>query len=898
MDTSFEEFLKNHKADSTFFYSHASMIQPLGTFEFGSQQLDEEFWPLYCDLIHNNKDVIVGVCEKPQEYLPVLVDIDICIKEDDYEGDDNVYTEEQVKQVIQCYQSVLRNIVEGCTDQDLTCVLLEKSKYIKVQNEVRYIKRGFHLQFVYLFLNKSDQKVHLIPRVQQLVNEQKIFSNLGFEDSAKLIDSNSCSVNWLLYGSRKSEEMEPYLVSKIYNSECNEISVEETFKQYRIYNYRNQLINIRENIRYYYPRIFSVLSYGRDCYEKDLRNGLILPVKELAKKKIIKSNNKVSVSDALKMSEKLLPLLADSRTQDNNDWMYIGWVLFNIGEGCEQALKQWLKFSSRCKEKYDESKCYYEWDRMTVKDLSIGSLKHFAKIDNPKGYAEYLKSASEFYLKESLNGSHNEIAKALYEEYGDEYVCASTSKKIWYRFIDHKWELEEEGNSLREKISNEIKNRYIDIQKDKYSKLSTNSDKVEENIINNQIKMIQKIIVNLSTSPFKSNIMRECCEVFYDKKFKDKLNINPYLIGFKNGVYDFKLNIFRNGRPEDYITKCTNVQYYEYTEYDENVQQMYKTLEQFFPDKSVRTYFLDWASDIFIGGNHQKTVIVWTGEGDNGKSVLQNIFEKMLGPYAVKLATTVLTGKKVGAGSANADLARTGDGTRWVVAEEPDGDEKINSGPLKHLSGNDSYFSRDLYEGGKDTKEIVPLFKLVIICNKLPHIANSDQATWNRIRVIPFEATFCRAHDPAPETYEEQLRQKRFPMDTNFSSKIPYLVPAFAWILIKHRMKVTIRHEPEKVLEATANYRKSCDILRQFIEEKIIEDSKSKLTLGEILSEIKDWWKEGYPGTTVPGKNDVKEYFSKIWNTPDNTLKWNGYRFRTLKDDTNDDDEIIIEYDE
>ena len=40
-------------------------------------------------------------------------------------------------------------------------------------------------------------------------------------------------------------------------------------------------------------------------------------------------------------------------------------------------------------------------------------------------------------------------------------------------------------------------------------------------------------------------------------------------------------------------------------------------------------------------------------------------------------------------------------------------------------------------------------------CNKLPRIKAADKAVWNRVRVVPFEATFCRPDNPAPESYEE-----------------------------------------------------------------------------------------------------------------------------------------------
>jgi hypothetical protein len=125
---------------------------------------------------------------------------------------------------------------------------------------------------------------------------------------------------------------------------------------------------------------------------------------------------------------------------------------------------------------------------------------------------------------------------------------------------------------------------------------------------------------------------------------------------------------------------------------------------------------MDQSSDIFVGGNHQKVVIFWTGEGDNGKSVTQSIFEKMLGPLAIKFSTTLITGKKTNTGAANPELARAGGGVRWAVLEEPDGDEQINIGMLKSLSGNDSYWARDLFEKGKATREMTPMFKLIFIC--------------------------------------------------------------------------------------------------------------------------------------------------------------------------------------
>jgi P4 family phage/plasmid primase-like protien len=303
---------------------------------------------------------------------------------------------------------------------------------------------------------------------------------------------------------------------------------------------------------------------------------------------------------------------------------------------------------------------------------------------------------------------------------------------------------------------------------------------------------------------------------------------------------------------------------------------------------------MDQASDVLVGGHHQKVVMFWTGEGDKGKSVTQSIFDKMLGELAIKFSTTLITGKKTSNGAANPELARAGSGVRWAVLEEPDGDEQINIGYLKSLSGNDTFFARDLFEKGKSTREITPLFKLVFITNKLPAMKNhADKATWNRIRVIPFESTFVKPGEPCPETFEEQLLQKRFPMDTSFGKKIPQLLEAFAWVLLEHRKNLKIRIEPEKVRIATEMYRKQNDNYRQFVDETIAKSPNSSISLQELYSVFREWFKEGFPGHQLPVKNEVKEYFLKLWGDAPN-LKWKGYKIKEFHEEIETGTALIV----
>jgi P4 family phage/plasmid primase-like protien len=916
MNSAISNFLKDHYVEGVF-ATHVSMTNPKGSYQFYRDSYDT-FWNIYCkELMEKGDKLICGLAEKPQTYLPVLVDVDIKKSQAEMDsfnieinekGEEHMYSEKNLKDVVQIYQSVLRNIVEDCTDNHLLCVVLEKPMYYIVKNGIKIYKSGIHYQFPNCFLSKVEQETHLLPRVKQALKEMNVFENLDIEDSSSVIDENYTKTPWLIYGCRKDgENMVPYKFSKIINSEGNEISLNEAFKYYSIYDVKEQLVDIKGKIQENLPRILSILPNGRMCSE--LKYGLPL----LKKDKFINNEKptnsldnyiKETKTEQLRVAKKLLPMLSDFRADDRNEWLTIGWILYNISDGCADGLELWIDFSSRNEEKFDENECVNQWEKMTKKDLSIRTLHYFAKIDNEEMYKEFKREQGEKHIKESLEGSHNDIAKLLFTEYGTEFVCSSIVNRTWYQFKNHHWEEIEEGNCLRQLISSEIVSLYSKQGGEMFAQKAL-ADKTEESFYQLRIKQLSKLISNLKNSPFKSNIMKEACEVFYNKNFSEKLNTNPYLIGFKNGVYDLKLNLFRAGRPEDYISKYMRINYINFNNTDERVINVYDYLEKVFPDTSVRQYFLDTTSDVFEGGNKQKIIIFWTGDGDNGKSVTQTIIERMLGEYAVKFSTTLVTGKKASIGAASPELSRAGGGVRWAVLEEPDGDEELNIGILKALSGNDSYWARDLFEKGKSVREIIPLFKLIFICNTLPNLRKSDPAFWNRAKVIPFESTFVRAGNPCPATYEEQLFQKRFHMDTEFYKKIPDMLEPFAWLLLEHRKNIQGkgRIEPEKVRIATEMYRKQNDIYRQFVDECIVE-SNSHITILQLYTTFRDWFKLGFPGHQLPVKNEIQEYFTKLWNEPEKGIKWFGYRIRTLDEEIEDgtavilSDEDLINYDD
>lgn len=897
MDTPVASILAKNIAEGVH-YSHGSMMAPIGNYQMNRHAL-EEFWNLYCTEIEK-ENFSFGIGEVSDQHMPVLADIDLKIQEESNPFENNqLYTREQVENVIKMYQKVIWEIVDDCDNDTVMCVLLEKPPYISQSGDSRVVKNGFHLHFPNLFMDKKDQIIHLLPRVRSLVKDAKLFSNLGKDDSGSVVDEGYCSVRWLLYGSKKSEQTRPYTLSRIYNHNMREISLDDAFAHYMIFDKNERAIEIRRRIKFYLPRILSVLVSNRVSLIKEIKSGIVPTLQSMKpnKKKDGQTQHvyeKISTEDNIRVASRLVPMLSVDRASEYMDWMTVGWVLYNISDGSQEGYSLWLDFSRKCKDKFDETRCCYEWEKMTKGDMTIGTLRYYASMDSPDQYKQFKREQTDKIIDDSLSGTHNDIARILFSEYGNEFVCARISPERWFRFTGHIWEEIENGVELRRKISDEIPLMI----KDKCRELFSRENDTDDTAVQAKVKQYQKLIKDLKSAPFKNNVMKEAGEIFYNPRFLDNLDKNPFLVAFKNCIYDLEKNVPRAGKPEDYISKSMPINYRNYSEEDEEVVAVYNFFEKIFPDRSVRDFFLDSNANIFVGKNIRKEVQMWTGElGNNGKSVTQRLVSLMLGPkLCIKMETTLITGKKPNSGGAWPELRRAGNGVRAVFFDELTDEEEIKLSMFKKLSGNDSFPARDCFEKGSEMKDYEPMFKMFVISNKLARFhKGGDQATWNRVCVIPYESIFCPPDDPAPSSFEEQLVHKRFPMDKDLDAKLPGMAEAFAWILLQRRLSPKITYKPEKVMQAIIAYRRRNDIYRQYIEECILEASESVMSLVELYTSIKEWFKESLPNQRVPEKNEVKDYFSGCWGEAGRGTKWKGYKIRTIQDDIDDGNIIEVE---
>jgi P4 family phage/plasmid primase-like protien len=281
-------------------------------------------------------------------------------------------------------------------------------------------------------------------------------------------------------------------------------------------------------------------------------------------------------------------------------------------------------------------------------------------------------------------------------------------------------------------------------------------------------------------------------------------------------------------------------------------------MAQVFPDPDLKLHFLKFAASCIKGRNSDKVFPIFTGEGNNSKSMIVKLFTQTFGEYAIKFDMANVTGRNNNAGNASPHLARA-KSVRIGFMDEAADDVPMHKETIKRVVGGDSFYTRKLHDNGGD---IEVFFKLILSCNKVPIIPKADTAIKNRVKIFPFLGTWTADASKwnEPNTYE---------MKENFEDDIPGMVPAFKWILVQHFPIYSIQKlkDPKIVTEYTENYWKDNDVYAQFAADCVIttNDKNAKVPFAEMYSKFRVWWKDSFDGVKVPEKPLIKRDLQARW---------------------------------
>lgn len=615
--TTLYHFLLQFRVEKGCEHTHTSFARPSGAFYIPGQRF-ADFMALYKAAIARGEDVFLT--ERHRAIGPVLVDLDF--RWDLAPGFPGTsasatalqtapqrrYTPEAVEGFARLYCSKLAKYV---APQVFDVYVLEKPAGPTVQKNL--LKDGVHIEIPGVVTRPA---VQYLVRQDVLAEAASVFSALGlanrYEDvvDEAIIERN----NWLMYGAKKPNGA-PYVVTRVLrysaaSGQLSDVTAEFNIADTAALVDRLAIRNKFEETPLNSTSASLVADYEQQLEERRKRKELVQTV--MANTPCTANN---TTCDNLETVGKLVDVLDKARGENYNDWVRVGWCLRNIDH---RLLDKWIEFS-RQSPKYVEGECARMWTHMRMGGLGIGTLHMWARKDSPERYKEIIRTDLSELINKSASGTHCDIALVVHAMYRYEYVCASIRCRSWYEFRSHRWHSCDSACSLRKKLSNEVYREYTQAALWNQQRAVAVEEETEQKRHMEVCTKMNAIALKLKDTNFKDNIIKECCELFYHEKFEEKLDSNCGLVGFLNGVYDLDNSEFREGRPDDYISFTTGINYVAYSEDLPHLQDIKRFWSQVLPNEDIREYVLTLLASFLSGYTREERFHIWTGSGCHEK---------------------------------------------------------------------------------------------------------------------------------------------------------------------------------------------------------------------------------------------------------------------------------------
>ena len=522
------------------------------------------------------------------------------------------------------------------------------------------------------------------------------------------------------------------------------------------------------------------------------------------------------------------PILEGSR--NNTLSRFAGRILKKYGE-CDKARDIFYEEAAKCNPPLADSELQTIW---------FSALKFFRKkISGSSGYVPPDQYNDDFGggVGSLRPEDYSDIgqAKALAEEYGDELLF--TAATDYMRFDGKVW-VEDKQMAVGACVE------FLDLQlqdaKDylEVAKKALIDAGYDESTVNQGSKALAKEIQSAHLGLFYMLVGAEKYLSFSMKRRDYKyitatLNVAKSMLGVKvsdldkdpnllntpSGTYDLQKGM-AGEQPHDsadLITKIT-----ECSPGDEGMDIWLEALDTFFcGDAELIEYVQKVIGLAAIGKVYSEFIIIAYGDGANGKSTFWNTIARVLGSYAGKISSDILTmGNKVNAQPEMAELK----GKRLIIASEMQEGVRLNTAMVKQLCSTDEIQACKKY---RDPFHFVPSHQVTLYTNHLPKVGANDDGIWRRLKVIPFNAKIQGNSDI--KNYADYLYE-------NAGPAIMKWIIEGAEKVCKSDHKVD---DPKCVKDAVAAYREDNDWLGHFIADCCELDASYEEKSGELYQQYR-----------------------------------------------------------
>ena len=528
--------------------------------------------------------------------------------------------------------------------------------------------------------------------------------------------------------------------------------------------------------------------------------------------------------------------LSKERATNYETWIKVGFALKNTYDN-KLGIELFDIFSKKCENKYNEKELLNYWNNIKIdcaNGYTIRSLYYWAKQDKKEEFIKILQDNNYYkYIGDKLN--ETDIVRYIKKIEPNKFIW---SQDILYCYDGNKWVLCDV--EFHKFIGTVLYEHYLELI-------------ILYKIEDSDFIQIKKKLNRLKTLSFKKDIVATSKEVFTNNKIE--FDMNGSLIGFENGIYDLEKDEFRKYNYNDYITFTTKHNFYE--KYDEKKMEEVKNfINSFMPDPEIQKLYLEILATGLEGRTLQK-FIIFNGSGGNGKSLMDEYMEFLLGDYAYTDCPSALLTEKQ---STNGNPAKYKlNKKRFVCIKEPDEDVAFQNTIIKELTGGNKISGRNLNSNNTDIHLHITL---IVEANSVPLLrAEPTDAELRRYidLLFPYKFTDNEAEIDNVKCFKANNIFKTHEWKNQHKNEMYHLLLKNYKDYKNNNYDLKI---PQKVRERTEAYlEKSFTIMNFFNETYTITNNiEDFVKINDIIEDYKN--SEDYKNLNKESKRKLsKDYF-------------------------------------
>jgi P4 family phage/plasmid primase-like protien len=545
------------------------------------------------------------------------------------------------------------------------------------------------------------------------------------------------------------------------------------------------------------------------------------------------------LSHGLDGLDRLLACISKTRWDDRNSWRDIATALRNeypddAGEGSD-IYSMWIRHS-RSSRKFVQADADKLWrtvataDGYTGRRVTLGTVCMWARHDDPVAYGAYRSTRVSPHVLEMVRTGDRGLAILAAETMRD--VVKRVGGGTFYIFDDtlQVWKKCEDTKDLWIPVSEAVEELLADLDiATMYKARAATSDKQRE-AFEAEREVVQRALCMCRSHSGMRHMVEIAASLFHDGGFENKLDSVRHLLGVRNGVVDLRTGVLRARKAEDMLYTLLDVDY----DSEADDSDLRDTVRSAMADDEEMACFLQTLLGYAVTGEvSAELFVVFTGGGRNGKGIITQLLDKLLGAFYAELNPGIIVDRVV----SNIDAERGKLlGARVAVFNELRAGEKLKTNEVQLLSGGDGIPARPLYHA---PMTIYPRHLCVLCTNHMPELSEVIPAIAERLLCVHFPVTFTDlVEGEAPSLYRRQAdRALKGRLMGNLPGALKWLVDgAVRWYAAPNLR----RDAPAKVKEFSRVYLEEQDRLAAFLRDHCDIADDHRVSSVSFLDAYKD----------------------------------------------------------